>query len=60
MWEEPVKLYTYVNADAFEAHLGELRGFLHRLGVETKQGEVALEFDGIFLRITDYDAEPEV
>lgn len=60
VWEEPVKLYTYVKADAFETHLGELRGFLHRLGVETKQGEVALEFDGIFLRITDYDAEPEV
>lgn len=60
IWEEPIKLFTYVKADAFEAHLGALRGFLHRLGVETNQGEVALEFDGVFLRITDFDAEREV
>jgi len=60
VWEEPVKLYTYVKADAFAAHIGELRSFLHRLGVETMQGEVALEFDGVFLRITNYDAESEV
>ncbi len=60
IWEEPVKVYTYVKADAFDAHLGKLRSFLHRLGVETRQGEVALEFDGVFLRITNYDAELEV
>jgi hypothetical protein len=55
VWERPVLVYTYVNPDEFLAHLGELRQFLHRMGRETRQGEVALEFAGLFYRIRSYD-----
>jgi hypothetical protein len=44
-----------VKPDLFVQHLPELRRFLHRLGRETNQGEVALEFDGDFYRINEYD-----
>jgi hypothetical protein len=56
VWESPILVYTYVKPDLFEKHLPELRRFLHRLGRETNQGEVALEFDGDFYRINEYDA----
>ena len=55
IWERPVIVYTYIKPDQFSAHLRELREFLHRLGRETNQGEVAVEFDGQFYRITQYD-----
>jgi hypothetical protein len=35
--------------------LPELRSFLHRMGRETRQGEVAFEFDGRFYRIRGFD-----
>jgi len=54
VWESPVLVYTYIKPDPFERGLPELRRFLHRLGRETNQGEVALEFDGIFYRITNF------
>jgi hypothetical protein len=59
VWESPILVYTYVKPDLFEKHLPELRQFLHRLGRETNQGEVALEFDGDFYRINKYDAPEE-
>ncbi len=46
IWERPVIVYTYIKPDEFEQHLAELREFLHRMGRETHQGEVAVEFDG--------------
>jgi hypothetical protein len=53
--EEPVDVaYTFIKPDAFEAHLEELRSFLHRLGRLTDQGEVGFEFDGQFFRIVDF------
>jgi hypothetical protein len=55
VWENPILIYTYVKPDLFEIHLTELREFLHRLGRETDQGEVAFEFDGDFYRINQYD-----
>jgi len=55
VWEEPILVYTYVRPDEFEELLPELRSFLHRLGRETSQGEVACEFDGHFYRITNFD-----
>lgn len=55
IWEHPVLVYTYVKPDQFVSLLPELREFLHRLGRETTQGEVAVEFAGRFYRITDYD-----
>lgn len=60
VWEHPVQVYTYVKPDRFLARLGELRRFLHDLGRETDQGEVAFEFDGLFFRITEFDEPEEV
>ncbi|HEV3121572.1 MAG TPA: hypothetical protein VGY53_06705 [Isosphaeraceae bacterium] len=55
VWESPILIYTYVKPDLFQKHLPDLREFLHRLGRETNQGEVALEFDGDFYRIRKFD-----
>ncbi len=55
VWERPVRMFTYLKTDRFEALVPELRSFLHRLGRETRQGEVAVEFDHRFLRIRSYD-----
>jgi hypothetical protein len=56
VWENPVVVYTYIKADEFAARLRQIREFLHRLGRETKQGEVAYEFDGRFYRIRQFDS----
>lgn len=58
IWERPVVVYTFVRPAEFIALLPELRRFLHRLGRETRQGEIAAEFDGTFYRIVQYDQEP--
>jgi hypothetical protein len=55
IWEAPVLVYTYIKPEQFLRGLGRLRAFLHRLGRETNQGEVGLEFDGNFYRITEFD-----
>lgn len=55
VWESPVLVYTYVRPIEFRALVPELREFLHRLGRETNQGEVAVEFDGRLFRITTFD-----
>lgn len=55
IWEKTRLLYCFVDADRFEANITSLRRFLHRLGRETNQGEVVLEFDGRFYRIKTYD-----
>jgi hypothetical protein len=55
IWERPIVVYTYINDDAFVRLLPELRRFLHRLGQETRQGEIAVELDGAFYRIHTYD-----
>ena len=56
IWEEPVILYSYIQAESFLKNLPRLREFLHRLGRETRQGEIAFEFAGEFYRIREYDA----
>lgn len=56
IWELPVLIYSYVKADRLLEHMGQVRSFMHRLGRETQQGEVAIEFDGLFFRINEYDA----
>jgi hypothetical protein len=56
VWERPVIVYTFVKPDLFVPRLGELREFLHRLGRETEQGEIAFEFDGDLYRIYNYDS----
>jgi len=59
IWERPVVVYTYVKPDLFLERLSDLRVFLHRLGREANQGEVAIEFDGMFYRITNFDPAEE-
>jgi hypothetical protein len=59
IWENPVLIYTYIRPDKFIAKLTELRKFLHRLGRETNQGEIVVEFDVKFYRITDFDQDRE-
>lgn len=56
IWEKPVLIYTFIEPARFRKSLPELRAFLHMLGRETRQGEVAFEFDGRFYRITKFDA----
>lgn len=53
--EKTLILYTYILPDAFGERLPALREFLHRFGRETNQGEVVVEFDGRFYRITKFD-----
>jgi hypothetical protein len=55
IWEHPIMVYTYVKSDHFVQLLPELREFLHRMGRETNQGEIAFEYDRSFFRITKYD-----
>jgi hypothetical protein len=45
----------YIKTDEFLAHLPEPRSFLHKMGRETRQREVAFEFDGRFDRIREFD-----
>ena len=53
--EKVVLAYTYVDPDRFFASLVKVRGFLHRLGRETGQGEVVVEFNDRLYKIRDYD-----
>jgi hypothetical protein len=55
IWERPVLVYTHVRPRPFVASLPRLRGFLHRLGRETMQGAVALEFGDEFFRIQVFE-----
>lgn len=56
IWENPVIVYSFIRPDQFLSSLPRLREFLHRMGRETNQGEIAFEFDGRFYRIRNFDA----
>ena len=56
VWEHPVLIYTFIRPVSLRELLPQLRAFLHALGREARQGEVAFEFDGRFYRITKFDA----
>lgn len=55
VWERPVILYTYVRPEPFRNALPRLRLFLHRMGRETRQGEVAFVFGDELYRIKDFE-----
>jgi hypothetical protein len=55
--ERPVLVYSYVVPGPFITALPRIREFLHRMGRETRQGEVVFEFDGRFYRIRQYDIQ---
>jgi hypothetical protein len=56
IWEHPVVVYSFIRAEEFFASLPRVREFLHRMGRETNQGEVAVEFQSQFFLIRDFDA----
>jgi hypothetical protein len=54
--EHPVIVYSNVKQPTeFRRNLPRLREFLHRMGRETNQGEIAFEFDNAFFRIRIFD-----
>jgi hypothetical protein len=53
--ESVVLIYSYVDPDRFVTALGNLRRFVHRLGRETRQGEVIIEFANRLYKIRQYD-----
>ena len=57
IWENPVIVYSFIRPELFLSSLPQLREFLHRMGRETNQGEIAFEFDGRFYRIRSFDAD---
>ncbi len=56
VWENPVVVYSFIRPDEFIDNISRIREFLHRLGRETNQGEIAVEFDGRFYRIRQFDS----
>jgi hypothetical protein len=55
IWENPVVVYSFIRPDEFLNNLPRIREYLHRMGRETNQGEIAFEFDGRFYRIRKFD-----
>ena len=55
IWEHPVVVYSFIRPDEFFGNLPVIREFLHRMGRETNQGEIAVEFEGLFFRIREFD-----
>ncbi|BBK30731.1 hypothetical protein STHU_13650 [Allostella humosa] len=52
--EEPVVVYAYVKPALFVESLPELAAFVRRMGRETNQGAIALEFDGDFFTVEEF------
>lgn len=55
VWEHPIVVYSFIRPAEFYAALPAIREFVHRMGRETNQGEVVVEMDGLFFRITEFD-----
>ncbi|MBA4068033.1 MAG: hypothetical protein C0501_30875 [Isosphaera sp.] len=55
IWEHPVVVYSFLHGGAFGENLPRVREFLHRMGRETNQGEIAFEFETRFYLIREYD-----
>jgi hypothetical protein len=52
--EQPVVVYSSIIPDRFVAHGAELVAFVKRMGRETNQGAVAIEFDGQMYYVEDF------
>lgn len=57
IWENPVVVYSFIRVERFIESIPRLRDFLHTLGRETDQGEIAFEFDNKFFRIRSFDRD---
>ena len=60
IWEQPVLVYTFIKPGPFLNAVPQLKEFLHRLGRETNQGEVVVDFDGRLhkIRLTLQETKP--
>lgn len=59
IWEHPVVVYSFIRGEKFFENLARVREFLHRMGRETNQGEIAVEFQKQFFLIREYDLPVE-
>jgi hypothetical protein len=59
VWENPVIVYSYIKDKEFVESLPRIREFLHRMGRETKQGEIAVQFRDRFYMIRQFDSPKE-
>jgi hypothetical protein len=55
IWDHPIVVYSFIKPEIFFPALPIVREFLHRMGRETNQGEVAFEFGPEFFLISAYD-----
>lgn len=55
IWDKPILVYSFINAAIFPFQLPKVREFLHRMGRETNQGEIAFSFAERFYRIRQFD-----
>ena len=49
--EEPVLVYTFIEPDAFADRLNEVVALVHEIGRQTRQGQMAIEFNQTFYLI---------
>lgn len=52
--ENTTLVYSFVDPEKFLRKFGVIRKFLQRFGKETNQGEVVVEFNGAFYKISKY------
>lgn len=45
--EEPVLVYSFIDPEPFNQHIDEVVELVRRIGKETNQGQMAIEFDGV-------------
>lgn len=55
VWESVVLAYTFVDPYRFVSNLRHIRAFAHRLGRQTRQGEVVIEFADRLYKIRKFD-----
>jgi hypothetical protein len=53
--EEPKVVYSYIDPELFEKRLPDLAQFVKRLGRETNQGAIAVEYGGTFFTVEKFD-----
>jgi len=49
--EEPVLVYTFIDPDEFANRMKEVVDLVHEIGKETRQGQMAIEFNQTFYLI---------
>ncbi len=60
IWDDPVMVVCYADpTKVTDERLNNLRNFLHRMGRETRQGEVGLVIDNTYYGISEYDTMEE-